>query len=105
MMCQSVQTIIRTAGQSFRQISLNDVFRSVDLSTTKSGMPVKSWYRSSNAIGRLPAELSAMIMTNLDARSLNSLSCTCQQIRLDCASIIPGLKIRLYPHQFNSGTQ
>lgn len=52
---------------------------------------------------RLPVELSAIIMVHLDPRSLHSLSCCSKTTRQDCAGIMPGLKLRLYPHQYNSG--
>ena len=51
----------------------------------------------------IPIELSTHIMSYLDAQSLNSLSMCSKFLQRDCHMVIPGLLLRLYPHQYNSG--
>ena len=59
--------------------------------------------RPKDFLMRLPMEISALVLVHLDPRSLHSLSCCSKVIRRDCDGIMPGLQLRLYPHQFNSG--
>lgn len=51
---------------------------------------------------RLPIELAAAVMIHLDPCSLHALSCCSKAMRRDCDGIIPGLQLRLYPHQYDS---
>ena len=54
---------------------------------------------------RLPDEIISQILLHLDASSLFHVSITCKLHNFLSAGIMPGLRLRLFPHQFTSGSR
>ena len=77
---------------------INPYFQSAVQSPNKT-----SSSRPKDFFMKLPQEMSTFVLTYLDSVSLHHLSCCSSGLAEDCRSIIPGLKLRLFPHQYNSG--
>lgn len=90
-------------AQFLKHRSRNDpINKYFDNSTVLSPRKLHS-SRPKDFFMRLPIEVSTFVLTYLDSVSLHHLSCCSTDLAEDCRSIIPGLKLRLFPHQYNSG--
>jgi hypothetical protein len=89
---------VSTMSQVFQRISQpmfnwKDIRRANDFGTASS----------SSELLNLPTENLDLILHYLDGFSLYLTSCTCKLIRRLSLGIIPGLRLRLFPHQYKSG--
>lgn len=51
----------------------------------------------------LPQPTLVQLLGSLAPRDLALASCTCRQLRVLCADVVPGMKLTLFPHQVNWG--
>lgn len=97
----------RSDGSLFEETLFPSKLSLEELYSRIRGLQIKeekvSTDNSSSQLSSIPLEvLQYNIAPFLRARTLNSLRCTCSDIRDALSAVVPGLKLRLYKHQVTS---
>ncbi|KAL9677507.1 hypothetical protein QQ045_005739 [Rhodiola kirilowii] len=84
---------------------LHEIFKSLpSISSSTDWMPVSSAVKAADAslscrLAELSDDLMVKILTELGPEDLTSISATCRHLRLLTVSVMPNMKLKLYPHQ------
>lgn len=99
----SLASLFSTAAANTQTVTLSDVYKSLQKPTFHYFACDPLEYADSAFSHLFPEEVLTQILTSLDAYSLHQVSCSCKLLRNASVGVIPGLKLRLFEHQFTSG--